>query len=328
MNTGFKVYNVIIRWVQVKIPILRGYIMAKQKKWLKESLISILTSIGLLAGTSWFYPVRSVTFEVPNDEAPLRSSGGASRGIIQLTIPEATYPNGQRGNVTRGEAVFETVGADAPAQTTGGASRGEVTFETPGRESPNTTSGASSRGEQYLVTALIPNTNHGRTVSERPTFYIYMPLTSVKQVFFSLQDEDRNSYYQTTLPIANRKGIISFTLPDDAPPLEVGKHYEWYFVTLEGKRLRPDSPSISGWIERIEPDRSLVAQASAGTSLELAASYGRQGVWYDTLTTLVELKRSEPDNNNLISEWTELLEQVGLGDYAANPILVTEPLTE
>ncbi|MBE9040752.1 DUF928 domain-containing protein [Oscillatoriales cyanobacterium LEGE 11467] len=324
--------------------------MAKQKKWLKESLVSILTSIGLLAGTSWFYPARSVTFEAPNDASPRRSTGGASRGTIKFLPPAAAYPNVERGDVTRGETVFETNGAnaptrttggasrgetvfetngaDAPAQTTGGASRGEVTFETPGRESPNTTSGASSRGEQYFVTALIPNTNHGRTVSERPTFYIYMPATSVKQVFFSLQDEDRNSYYQTTLPIANRKGIISFTLPDEAPPLEVGKHYEWYFVTLEGDRLRPDSPSISGWIERIEPDRSLAAQASAGTSLELAASYGRQGVWYDTLTTLVELKRSEPDNNNLVSEWTELLEQVGLGDYAANPILVTEPLTE
>ena len=323
--------------------------MAKQKKWPRESLVSILTSIGLVAGTSWFYSARAVTFEVPSYEAPRRSSGGASRGTIEFALPKVT-PDSRGGDVTRGQAifetpgtdaptrttggasrsdtVFETPGTDAPAQTTGGASRGEVTFETPGSESPNTTTGAGSRGEQYFVTALIPNTNHGRTVSERPTFYIYMPPTSVKQVFFSLQDEDRNNYYQTILPITSRKGIISFTLPDDAPPLEVGKHYEWYFVTLEGERLRPDSPSISGWIERIEPNPTLAAQERSGTSLELAASYGRQGVWYDTLTTLVELKRSEPGNNNLVSEWTELLEQVGLGDYAANPILVTEPLTE
>ncbi|MDY6938319.1 MAG: DUF928 domain-containing protein [Cyanobacteriota bacterium] len=324
--------------------------MAKQKKWLKEYLVYILTSFGLLTGTSGFWLAGAVTFEAPNHDAPRRSSGGASRGQIEFVVPDlpnldldiddttrgttvfeaprTDAPSRTTGGAARGEGAFESPGASAPARTSGGAARGEVTFETPGRDAPNTTTGAGSRGAQHTVTALIPNTNHGRTVASRPTFYVYMPATSVKRVLFSLQDEDRNNHYQTFLPVASRKGIISFTLPEDAPPLEVGKNYEWHFAIVEGEYLRPDSPSIAGWIERIEPSQGLADRARTGTSLELAASYGQEGVWFDTLTTLVELKRSQPDNNNLISEWTELLEQVGLGAYAANPILETEPLTE
>lgn len=63
------------------------------------------------------------------------------------------------------------------------------------------------------VTPLIPTTNQGLTVVGRPTFFVYVPQTSAKKVFFSLQDEDTTDHYQTTFLLPNKPGVSSFRLP-------------------------------------------------------------------------------------------------------------------
>jgi hypothetical protein len=271
-----------------------------------RSKFSVAAALGLALSLLWQTPGQAVTFNPPGDAAPRQSAGGSSRGGL----------------------TFDPPGDAAPRETAGGSSRGIVTFDPPGDPAPQQTVGSSSRGEDNLVMALVPQTNHGRTIAERPTFFIYLPEIPVKQGFFSIQDENRNGLYQTYIEIPENRGIISFTLPDDAPPLEVGKNYEWHFVAIEGAKLRPDSPEISGWIKRVEPSSDVTTIAQSGVSLELATAYGQQGIWYDTLSTLVELKHLQPENRNLNGEWAELLEQVGLAAIAANPVVPIAPKAE
>ena len=96
---------------------------------------------------------------------------------------------------------------------------------------PNNITVGRVRGNELLyVTPLIPPSQIGRTVASHPTFFVYVPETGAKEVLFSLQDANRNHHYQTTFDISGKEGIISFTLPEEAPAIEMNKPYLWYFV--------------------------------------------------------------------------------------------------
>jgi len=170
------------------------------------------------------------------------------------------------------------------------------------------------------MTALLPTTQHGRTAEARPTFFVYLPPTSSKEVFFSLQDEQGNHHYQTILKISGHRGVVSITLPDEAPELEVGTNYMWFFAPIEPDGiLRPDNAGVTGWVKRVEsPTQD--SQNSALNPIELATEYAKQGIWYDTLKILATAQLAQPDDAILIDEWKELLEQVELNAIATQPI--------
>lgn len=206
----------------------------------------------------------------------------------------------------------------------------QVTFEPPGDGKPDNTAGGASRdgGTCFQdavedvsvgVTPLMPATSQGLTVAERPTFFVYVPRTSAKKAFFSLKDKNEEYYYQTTLPLANTPGIVSVKLPADAPALQVGKTYQWSFVTICGENLAVDDPRAEGQIQRVEPNPALVGQIEKVSLLERAALYGSNGIWYDTLSNLAALKRSQPGNSTLTANWENLLKSVGLGAIATKP---------
>lgn len=205
-----------------------------------------------------------------------------------------------------------------------------VKFDPPGTGKPKETAGGASRGnpcsrEQVsvggCVTPLMPVNQEGLTVTERPTFLVYVPETSAKQVFFSLVDESRNYQYQKKISLPGKGGIVSFKLPDDAPALEVGKNYQWSFILIGEQGLRPDSPGVQGEIRRVELNQALMSQLQQVSPIERAALYGKEGIWYETVGTLAELVRSQPMDAALADNWKQLLSSVGLEAIAAQPLV-------
>jgi hypothetical protein len=166
----------------------------------------------------------------------------------------------------------------------------------------------------------MPATHQGLTVAEHPTFFVYVPQTSAQKALFVLKDENEDYYYQKTIPIPRTAGIVSFRLPADAPAIEIGKRYKWSFVMICGEAIRPDSPGVEGRIQRIEPKPALSSRIKNLPQLERAALYGRDGIWYDTLTSLAELRRSH-DDSTLAATWEQLLRGVGLEAIATKPLL-------
>ena len=77
-------------------------------------------------------------------------------------------------------------------------------------------------------------------------------------------------------------------------------------------KLRPDSPIVEGYIERVQPEPELTAQLEGATPVEKAALYGKAGIWYETVATLAQLKEAEPQNQELINAWDSILNSVGL----------------
>lgn len=50
------------------------------------------------------------------------------------------------------------------------------------------------------------------------------------------------------------------------------------------------------------------------------AVYAANGIWYDALDTLAQLRLSNPNDPNLISNWDILMKAAGIDEIASEPI--------
>jgi Domain of Unknown Function (DUF928) len=157
--------------------------------------------------------------------------------------------------------------------------KGRVTFKPPGTQAPKSSTGGASRdgsscgvattkaNKNLFITPLIPKTNIGLTVAERPAIFVYVPETNAKKAFFSIQDEDTNTHYQTTISLPNTAGVMEVKLPDSTLALETGKNYKWSLVMICTADLEPDSPVISGWIRRTGNQQNSTASVESASNL-------------------------------------------------------------
>lgn len=228
--------------------------------------------------------------------------------------------------------IFPSLSTKLQAQTTlkTGESNFRVTFNPPGEDKPKQSSGGASRGGQCprdegeikpYITALIPTSDRGLTIQERPTLFVYVPATPARKAFFSLHDDSDTIHYQTFIDLSDRAGIVQINLPNEAPVIETGKEYKWSFVLMCDNLLRPDSPLVEGYIKRIAPNSVLSKHLEGATSIERAKLYGEAGIWYETLSTLAQLRTSNPEDTRLVSVWQELLNSVGLKEIATKPLI-------
>ncbi|GAB4230105.1 MAG: DUF928 domain-containing protein [Elainellaceae cyanobacterium] len=182
------------------------------------------------------------------------------------------------------------------------------------------TNSDDATSELPALTALVPDNQEGLTRAERPTIWVYLPETSARQMVLSVREEGFQPHSQRFLAITGEPGIVGIPLAEDAPPLEVGKVYQWAVVLICGDRPNPNDPFVSGWVQRVEPANGVNAPQDA---LERAVWYGEQGIWYDALTALAEARRSQPTDPALAEIWTNFLTQpsVGLEAIANEPLL-------
>ncbi len=206
-------------------------------------------------------------------------------------------------------------------------------FSLPSRGAPGSRSrkGAGVRGScpplanpEEELTALVPGTNLGLTVSERPTFWFYVPYSSNNHlaVEFSLQDRDgKNLLYPQNFPLAGTPGIVSIPLPETVSPLEVGKLYHWRFTVICDPSNRLDDLTVEGGVERSLLTPELKSRLEKATPRERIAIYAENGLWFDALTNLVELRRTKPQDEALQQDWADLWREVRLEFITNKPIV-------
>lgn len=202
----------------------------------------------------------------------------------------------------------------------------------PGTGAPTGRQGRGSRGcgatdrqidassEKHLK-ALVPESVGGFTTAERPTFWFYVPYQPPMTGEFVLRDRDGNLVYKTMVTLPAKPGAIALSLPTSVAPLTLDKLYSWYFKI----RCQPNKPNsegslfsyVEGWIQRTSLNPALSSQLQNATPQQKVTLYARNGIWYEALTIAAELYRNNPKDTN----WTELLEDVGLGEIASEAIV-------
>jgi hypothetical protein len=211
----------------------------------------------------------------------------------------------------------------------GGASR--VSSRDPIDESPN-----SNR----RLTALVPEYKNlaeagkskpeltkvwGLTASEQPTLWFYIPYSqdSISRIDFILNDGDNSAnrtVYQNSIQPPTQPGIINFPLPKTNVPFAIDKLYQWE-LKLTMKRQLDKEISVKGWIQRAGLNSDLSNLIKQATPDRQAAIYAENGLWYDALSTLAELRRDRPQDLAIVQDWKNILKSVDLGKLANKPFV-------
>lgn len=164
--------------------------------------------------------------------------------------------------------------------------------------------------------ALSPTTKPGTTLAERPSFLVYVPKTYAKTGEFSLRDSNGRGVYRTTLALSDTSGILRLRLPAQAPPLKVDEPYTWSFAIICDPNRRLSDRFVTGMVQRIAFDPTRLRQIQQAPLKDRVSLYQKADAWYDTLATLFELQRTQPNDPSIQAIWDEFLQSGGVNVMA------------
>ncbi len=195
----------------------------------------------------------------------------------------------------------------------------------PGSSKPDNTEPGATRGDECIppgeqpVALVPPLIKAGQTASDHPTVFWYMPQTKAKAAEFVLRDKNVKDIYRVryllpraTKDVASPPGIKSLTIANPYP-LEIGQEYHWELALICDPS---ENVVVEGFIKRVAPDPTLANRLQQATPEDRIALYADAQLWYETLATLVELRRDRPNDSTLQEAWNKLLEVVGLEEVA------------
>ncbi|MGB3510077.1 MAG: DUF928 domain-containing protein [Microcoleaceae cyanobacterium] len=157
---------------------------------------------------------------------------------------------------------------------------------------------------------MLPETWEGLTISEYPTFYVYIPpYQNAKEADFFITDLEKNNVYDHIFLLPEKPGIIQLKIPEKhLAALKIGKNYTWgvHISCISEIGEQSGDPIVEGIIKRIKPEESLSNKLAGVTPLTLPTVYASEGIWYDALESLVQLRSLNPENSQLVNDWQEL----------------------
>lgn len=190
----------------------------------------------------------------------------------------------------------------------------------PSRRMGGATRGSCPIGDKPL-TAIVPESELGRTVSAYPTIFLYVPSTPGKiKMEFELKDKNDNLIYRQEFLSAGQDGIYRIDIPSYVTPLAEGESYLWSFSLICSDTDFAGNPFVGGWINRVENSQLIQRQIQAVNPSDRPTEYTKELLWYDLMASLADLRQSDPNNPTFQNRWEELLMEVGLSDLANEPL--------
>lgn len=207
-----------------------------------------------------------------------------------------------------------------------------IRFLLPPKGAPGQRTYAAARADcpaiEKPLTALVPKTNIGLTISERPTFWFYIPYqpTDRNPVEFLLINDKNNPVYKTTSQLTSTRGIISVNLPRNIPALEIGKKYNWMLSYMCDPANKEKDTFVKGYIERVSINSNLKNHLEkASRPRERILLFAENGLWYDALTMLANERCQKPKDAQVTKDWKDLLLS-SEGDLTEIKEIVSEPI--
>ncbi|MBW4564387.1 MAG: DUF928 domain-containing protein [Mojavia pulchra JT2-VF2] len=200
--------------------------------------------------------------------------------------------------------------------------------EVGGTRGPNTC--ISSSSEIPTLTLLLPPTNLGLTTAAYPRFFWYTPTNKAHRVKFSLyqvneQTQQDTLVYDTTFIPNRAAGISSLTLPSNSnvPPLAINQLYQWSVsIICNPQDTSPRSMmTVDGWVQRVAINPNVANKLQQISQRDRILVYAEQGLWFDLLSTVADLRTAQPSDTTLLNTWVSLLTQVNLETIAQQPLL-------
>jgi len=189
------------------------------------------------------------------------------------------------------------------------------------------------------LTALVPSTKEtvkvkntkvirenvwGLTTNLRPVLRFYVPFSNKYSLptEFLLQDEEsKKIIYQSVVKLPSKPGVIAVSLPETVKPLQENKNYRWYFnIYCEVQKPIP-SLRVEGVVRRVKLSKDITQKINAAKPRKQAELYASEGIWFNAINTLAELRKQQPKNKELVEDWKSLIESIGIKDVAEKPLV-------
>lgn len=147
----------------------------------------------------------------------------------------------------------------------------------------NTTRGGSCEANSAAaLTALVPYSHVGQTISGHPTFAWFVPDRTPHPLQFRLFSSTGQPLYRTEMQ--SQPGIMSVALPSNLPQLSIGQSYQWQVVLICDRNVPSRNVVATAEIQVVEAAAPLQAQlAAAQTPLQRIDLYAQAGLWYDAI---------------------------------------------
>ncbi|MEC4813096.1 MAG: DUF928 domain-containing protein [Scytonema sp. PMC 1069.18] len=177
-----------------------------------------------------------------------------------------------------------------------------------------------NKGEATTITQV-----WGLTSAEKPSFWFYIPYKKsfIQAIEFVLQTDNNKTVYRTNVSIPQSPGIVHVPLKNTIASLEVGERYHWFFkvkVVCNPTQIGT-LDYVEGWVQRVNLDVTTRQRLKGASPQEQTAIYALEGIWYDSLNNLAELRLANPHDLELTEEWKRLLKAIGLENVATQPLI-------
>ncbi|MBD1998776.1 DUF928 domain-containing protein [Leptolyngbya sp. FACHB-541] len=170
--------------------------------------------------------------------------------------------------------------------------------------------GQCSRQSGLPLLALAPSNVEQTFATSRPTLAWFVPEETAYDLVFQLfQGDAAEPLYDVEM--TSQPGVMSWTLPADAPELTTGETYRWRVILI----CNPNRPSLSvideaQFVVAVSPVTTATSNDSAIHVNQMVAA----GFWYDALA----LTLSDPNGEQGRSLRLELLQDLAQMEESTN----------
>lgn len=243
-------------------------------------------------------PSSAQTFSPPNRGAPSSATDGGTRGGA-FVAPRRGAPSSATDGGTRGDFAAPRRGAPNSA-TDGGTREG---FTPPRRGAPDTANDGGSRLPESLsqLQLLVPQDGLSLTLSERPGFYAYVPVSDAKAIKFSLYrhdlatGQDTELVYEFEQAAPAQGGIMGFALPQDYA-LSEGQLYHWYVSLVFDAQDPAANIAMDAWMQRLDAQDPIAQRVQGIDPTANPAAYAAAGLWYEPLQQYAQARFASQGN--------------------------------
>ena len=159
---------------------------------------------------------------------------------------------------------------------------GTRSIETPtGRQRGGAVRGRCSKLGNQII-ALVPSIEQPstkertpfveQTISERPTFWFYVPYSGLNAEFVLINSQGKD-FYATTFLLNKQPGIIELKLPQTIPPLQQSNEYRWVFSAICAPENRATDAIVNGMLKRIPVSPALNNQLKTASVQKQVSHY-------------------------------------------------------
>lgn len=202
-------------------------------------------------------------------------------------------------------------------------------FSPPKTGQPDNREGGATRGpedENQCLSSpqdfipLIPPSGKGLTSAAYPTFFWFLPPNSGEKLRFTLQNKQGIELYVAELKLnktQQQPQLMSLKLPSNLglSPLEIGTEYHWQLTLICNTSNDLDFIRVQANVERIATNSDFISNLKNASLENQVKIYADARLWYDTIKTMLQLRRLQPQNPDLNSAWVSLLHSVGLENF-------------